>query len=109
LVAINPFKRLQVYGPGWVKHYKGKRIGLAAPHIYAVSEAAYNAMVEHKKNQSVLVRYLLAPSLTPGYSITIQSTSPTRSSLALLLSCPCRCGCLVAVVSRVPERPSVPS
>jgi len=39
-----------------VRAYKGKRIGLAPPHIFAIAESAFNAMVEHKQNQSVLVR-----------------------------------------------------
>ena len=55
LVAINPFKRLNCFTPGWVKHYKGKRLGLLSPHIFAVAEQAYANMIDHKVNQSVLV------------------------------------------------------
>jgi len=55
LVAINPFKRLPIYSRGWVKHYKGKRLGLLSPHIFAVAEQTYNQMCETGQNQSVLV------------------------------------------------------
>eukprot|EP01094_Clydonella_sp_ATCC50884_P021093 TRINITY_DN454_c0_g3_i1.p1 TRINITY_DN454_c0_g3~~TRINITY_DN454_c0_g3_i1.p1 ORF type:complete len:1201 (+),score=643.11 TRINITY_DN454_c0_g3_i1:33-3605(+) len=55
LVAINPFKRLPIYDKKWVKMYKGKRIGLISPHIYAIADATYTCMIEHKVNQSVLV------------------------------------------------------
>lgn len=56
-MAINPFKRLPIYSRGWVKHYKGKRLGLLSPHIFAVAEQTYNQMSETGANQSVLVRY----------------------------------------------------
>jgi len=55
LVAINPFKRLPIYSRGWVKYYKGKRLGLLSPHIFAVAEQTYNQMCETGSNQSVLV------------------------------------------------------
>jgi myosin heavy subunit len=49
---------LAIYDKRYVRVYKGKRIGLAPPHIFAIAESAFNAMVEHKHNQSVLVRYI---------------------------------------------------
>eukprot|EP01095_Lingulamoeba_sp_RSL-Kostka_P009820 TRINITY_DN341_c0_g6_i1.p1 TRINITY_DN341_c0_g6~~TRINITY_DN341_c0_g6_i1.p1 ORF type:complete len:1226 (-),score=527.54 TRINITY_DN341_c0_g6_i1:73-3750(-) len=55
LVAINPFKRLDTYNKGWVKYYKGHRLGKLSPHIFAVAEQTYNSMVETESNQSVLV------------------------------------------------------
>lgn len=55
LVAINPYQRLPIYGKAWVKYYRGKRIGLLPPHVYAVAEAAYSSMIDHNVNQSVLV------------------------------------------------------
>ena len=58
-MAINPYQRLPIYGKAWVKYYRGKRIGLLPPHVYAVAEAAYTSMIDHNVNQSVLVRYAL--------------------------------------------------
>lgn len=55
LVAINPFKKLPIYSKPWVKYYKGKRIGLLPPHVFAVAESAFTNMVESGINQSCLV------------------------------------------------------
>jgi hypothetical protein len=49
---------LPIYGKEWVRYYKGKRLGLLSPHVYAIAEATFSSMIQNGKNQSVLVRYV---------------------------------------------------
>lgn len=55
LVAINPFKFLPVYNPKYVKMYDNHQLGKLEPHIYAVADVAYHAMLQRKRNQCVVI------------------------------------------------------
>ncbi|KAI5101352.1 unconventional myosin-IXa isoform X12, partial [Silurus meridionalis] len=55
LVAINPFKFLPVYNPKYVKMYDNHQLGNLEPHIYAVADVAYHAMLKRKRNQCIVI------------------------------------------------------
>ena len=44
-VAINPYKRFPIYTPRCVGLYKGKRRTEVPPHVFAISDGAYMAML----------------------------------------------------------------
>ena len=54
-VAINPYKRFPIYTPTVVNIYFGKRRNEVPPHIFAIADGAYQSMINHGKNQSILV------------------------------------------------------
>ncbi|KAG7545982.1 Myosin head motor domain [Arabidopsis suecica] len=53
LIAVNPFKNVQIYGEEFLSAYQTK--GLDAPHVYAVADAAYDEMMREEKNQSIII------------------------------------------------------
>jgi len=54
-VAINPYKRFPIYTATVVKIYFAKRRNEVPPHIFAIADGAYQSMINHGKNQSILV------------------------------------------------------
>merc|ERR1719454_379785 len=54
-VTVNPYKWLPVYDNHVVGCYKGKRKSEMPPHIFSVSDNAYNDMLRERKNQSMLI------------------------------------------------------
>ena len=54
-VVVNPYKRFPIYTPTVVKIYFGKRRNEVPPHIFAIADGAYQSMINHGKNQSILV------------------------------------------------------
>ncbi|KAM7423236.1 hypothetical protein PAMA_011003 [Pampus argenteus] len=54
-VTVNPYKWLPVYTAPVVAAYKGKRRTEAPPHIYSIADNAYNDMLRHRENQSMLI------------------------------------------------------
>ncbi|KAG5073267.1 hypothetical protein JHK86_008478 [Glycine max] len=57
LIAINPFQRLpHIYDLHMMQQYKGAPFGELSPHVFAVADVAYRAMINHDgKSNSILV------------------------------------------------------
>ncbi|KAL0682146.1 hypothetical protein Bca4012_048993 [Brassica carinata] len=53
LIAVNPFKSVQIYGNDIISAYQKKAVD--APHVYAVADAAYDEMMREEKNQSIII------------------------------------------------------
>ncbi|PON96531.1 Myosin head, motor domain containing protein [Trema orientale] len=53
LIAVNPFKDIQIYGDDFISAYRQKR--LDGPHVYAAVDTAYNEMMRDEVNQSIII------------------------------------------------------
>uniref|UniRef100_L7N034 Myosin heavy chain 4 n=1 Tax=Anolis carolinensis TaxID=28377 RepID=L7N034_ANOCA len=54
-VTVNPYKWLPVYNPEVVSAYRGKKRQEAPPHIFSISDNAYQFMLTDRENQSILI------------------------------------------------------
>ncbi|XP_062362343.1 myosin-1B isoform X1 [Cinclus cinclus] len=54
-VTVNPYKWLPVYNPEVVLAYRGKKRQEAPPHIFSISDNAYQSMLTDRENQSILI------------------------------------------------------
>uniref|UniRef100_A0A8P4JVD4 Myosin-6 n=1 Tax=Dicentrarchus labrax TaxID=13489 RepID=A0A8P4JVD4_DICLA len=54
-VTVNPYKMLPVYDKAVVNAYRGKKRSEAPPHIFSISDNAYQYMLSDRENQSVLI------------------------------------------------------
>ncbi|EEC15052.1 myosin-IX, putative [Ixodes scapularis] len=55
LIAVNPFKFYPIYNPKYVGLYQNQRLGDLPPHIFAVADAAYHAMLRSRASQCVVI------------------------------------------------------
>uniref|UniRef100_A0A803LYP2 Uncharacterized protein n=1 Tax=Chenopodium quinoa TaxID=63459 RepID=A0A803LYP2_CHEQI len=56
LIAVNPFTKLpHLYNVHMMEQYKGAPFGELDPHVFAVADAAYRAMINEHRSQSILV------------------------------------------------------
>ncbi|XP_028783766.1 myosin-1 [Neltuma alba] len=53
LVAVNPFKKVPLYGNDYIEAYKRKTI--ESPHVYAITETAIQEMIRDEVNQSIII------------------------------------------------------
>ncbi|KAH9771775.1 Myosin-1 [Citrus sinensis] len=53
LVAINPFKKVALYGNYYIEAYKSKSI--ESPHVYAITDTAIREMIRDEVNQSIII------------------------------------------------------
>ncbi|XP_037666750.1 myosin-2 isoform X1 [Choloepus didactylus] len=54
-VTVNPYKWLPVYNAEVVVAYRGKKRQEAPPHIFSISDNAYQFMLTDRENQSILI------------------------------------------------------
>ncbi|XP_032822384.2 unconventional myosin-IXa isoform X3 [Petromyzon marinus] len=55
LIAVNPFKFLPIYNPKYVRLYDNRELGKQEPHIFAVADTTYHAMLRQKTNQCIVI------------------------------------------------------
>ncbi|XP_034065600.1 unconventional myosin-IXb isoform X1 [Gymnodraco acuticeps] len=56
LIAINPNKFLPLYyNPKFVKKYENQPLGKLSPHIFAIADVAFRAMLTRQKNQCIVL------------------------------------------------------
>ncbi|XP_050884736.1 myosin-15 isoform X1 [Lathyrus oleraceus] len=56
LIAVNPFTKLpHLYNNHMMEQYKGAPFGELSPHVFAVADASYRAMMNEGHSQSILV------------------------------------------------------
>nr|XP_020447008.1 unconventional myosin-IXb-like isoform X2 [Monopterus albus] len=56
LIAVNPNKFLPVYyNPMYVKMYENQPLGKLSPHIFAIADVAFHAMLNRQVNQCIVI------------------------------------------------------
>ncbi|KAI5059574.1 hypothetical protein GOP47_0025893 [Adiantum capillus-veneris] len=56
LIAVNPFAKLpHLYDVHMMEQYRGAMFGELSPHVFAIADTAYRAMINESKSQSILV------------------------------------------------------
>ncbi|KAM3604009.1 uncharacterized protein V6R79_005181 [Siganus canaliculatus] len=56
LIAINPNKHLPVYyNPKYVKMYENQPLGKLSPHIFAIADMSFRAMLNRQVNQCIVI------------------------------------------------------
>ncbi|PSS11638.1 Myosin-15 like isoform 1 [Actinidia chinensis var. chinensis] len=56
LIAVNPFTKLpHLYNVHMMEQYKGAPFGELSPHVFALADASYRAMISEARSQSILV------------------------------------------------------
>ncbi|XVE70833.1 hypothetical protein DITRI_Ditri10aG0102000 [Diplodiscus trichospermus] len=56
LIAVNPFTKLpHLYNVHMMEQYKGAPFGELSPHVFAVADVSYRAMMNDRRSQSILV------------------------------------------------------
>ncbi|CAK7352766.1 unnamed protein product [Dovyalis caffra] len=56
LIAVNPFTKLpHLYNVHMMEQYKGAPFGELSPHVFAVADVSYRAMMDDGRSQSILV------------------------------------------------------
>ncbi|XP_031420587.1 unconventional myosin-Vc [Clupea harengus] len=95
LVAVNPYKRLPVYGDAVIHAYSGQNLGDLDPHIFAVAEEAYKQMARNGRNQSIIVsgesgagKTVSARYAMRYFAVVSKSSSKTRVEDKVLASNP---------------------
>ncbi|KAM8967152.1 myosin-IIIa [Pelodytes ibericus] len=72
LVAVNPFRSLNLYSPQYSQLYIGAKRTDNAPHIFAVADLAYQSMVTYNSDQCIVISGESGAGKTEGAHLLVQ-------------------------------------
>jgi myosin-5 len=55
LIAMNPFRKMNIYTPEIMRQYCGRSRHELEPHLFAIAEESYRRMIDFDQNQSIIV------------------------------------------------------
>lgn len=55
LLAVNPFSQLNIYNEEWSKKYQNSMKNENPPHIFAIADFTYKAMMHNNANQCIII------------------------------------------------------
>ncbi|RUS17833.1 P-loop containing nucleoside triphosphate hydrolase protein, partial [Endogone sp. FLAS-F59071] len=86
LVAVNPYRNLNIYTNTVIEQYRNRKRGEAPPHIYAVADQAYHDMLQDRENQSILITPINRYTLTTSGESGAGKTENTKKVIQYLAS-----------------------
>ncbi|GLV32974.1 Myosin 31DF [Carabus blaptoides fortunei] len=54
-VSVNPYRTMNIYGPDYVKVYKGRELFENPPHIFAIADSAHKIMKQQGKDTCIVI------------------------------------------------------
>ncbi len=54
-MSVNPYRDLPIYGPEYIKSYKGREMFERPAHIFALAEAAYRTLKQRSSNSCIVI------------------------------------------------------
>ena len=76
IVSVNPYKVMRsLYTLRLVQQYIGQRIGTLPPHIFAIADHAYSSVIEHNRNQTIIISGESGAGKTEATKLIIQFLS----------------------------------
>ena len=54
-MSVNPYRDLPIYGPEYIKSYKGREMFERPAHIFALAEAAYRTLKQRSLNSCIVI------------------------------------------------------
>lgn len=71
LVSVNPYQLLPIYTPAVMEQYR-RRLPNLPPHPYNVAHQCYQALIEEKRNQAILVSGESGAGKTEAVKVVLQ-------------------------------------
>ena len=84
LIAVNPFKKLEIYDNQRIKDYfQNNNCNKLEPHIFNISNLAYKNLINNKKDQSILISGESGAGKTISARLIMNSLSTISSSKSI--------------------------